>query len=411
MSGIAIARRRLRALWAKESRETRQVAWVDPSTLTFSAPTQWDSPVPSWRAMQVPAVHAAVTMISDHIGGTGWSSWRDTEQVAPTPTILRRPDPFTTVEAFRHGAAASLLLEGAAIFLLGDYGRDGRPTRAQLLPPAEVAVSWNETRTRRRFRWRSGDYTEWPEGRAGRQILYVPAFVLPNDPLIGYGPTWFARATINEALAQDAYARDYFAKGTVTDGVISVPGVMLKDEVARLRAQWDTDQAGRRGPPILTAGASFTQNQFNNRNAQFLESRAHVNTDIARAYGVPAALLNAVVAGSASLVYRNQEQIWIEYTRTALLPIVDRLAASFSQLLPSTQEVRFHLDDLQRADIESRARAYASLISSRVYTENEARALEGLAPLPGRGPVPSDPELTDELAELAPVLAEEIPDA
>lgn len=402
--GWSTARSRVSALWGAKQQEKRQVAWVDPSTLSVFQSTGWDGPIPLWQAMQVAAVHTCVTSISDHVGELDWSAYRGTTRLPDQPTIIRQPDPFEPVETTRRRAAVNMLGSGAASFYLSQYGRDGRPTTATLIPPFELAVSWNEARTRRVFRWRGRTLEEYPAGARGSQILYVPMFLFPDDPLTGWGPVQLGRATIREALAQDNFSRDFFTRGAVVDGVIMSEDDLSPDEVNLLRSQWDSQQGGRRGPPVITGGGSFQETSYSNRNSQLIESRQHMVQTIARFFGYPAPLLNAQMAG-ASLTYRNQEGIWTEYIRQALWPVLGRLSSAFNLLLPSTQHVRFAEFELLRADVEARARAAVSWRAANVYTENELREQEGLAPIPGSGPVPADPTVTE------PVTVEPEPDA
>ena len=91
-----------------------------------------------------------------------------------------------------------------------------------------------------------------------------------------------------------------------------------------------------------------------------------------------------LVSSGDSMTYSTTESLFRMFLTTTLRPtFLERIEQSFSRLLPTNNTARFNVDEVLRADLEARYRAYQLGISAGVLTKNEARALEGLEALTG----------------------------
>jgi HK97 family phage portal protein len=174
------------------------------------------------------------------------------------------------------------------------------------------------------------------------------------------------------------------------DGVLEAPNKLTAPEAERLRAQWDTAHAGKRGTAVLEGGITYKPVMMSNSDAQLLEGRTYYATEIARSYGIPAPLLGLPMGEGSSLTYANLADIKAQFAQFAVQPVTDMLEAQFSALLPSTQEALFLFGSLLRADINTRFSVYERALAAGLMTRNEARELEGLPAVPGGDAFPAD---------------------
>jgi hypothetical protein len=103
--------------------------------------------------------------------------------------------------------------------------------------------------------------------------------------------------------------------------------------------------------------------------------------DIARAFNVPPHLLG--LPGTTS--YASVEQNNLAWVTHGLRPILTKIEGAFNPLLGRAAGgrdafLKFNLDGLLRADIQSRFSAYSTAMQAGFLSINEARALEDLEP-------------------------------
>lgn len=355
--------------------ETRNVAVINPSTLGI-VPSSGAGlvGVPS-RSMAVPTMYAGVNMLADTLSSLPWNSYRGNVAADPPPPILRRPDPFSSVQVTRRQIITTLLLHGNAYCYLTAPGRDGYPTVAIPISNHEVTVFWDDAGIRPRYRWRG------LELEANKTILHIKMMQAPGD-LLGLGPIQAARLSLSTMIAEEGKAAEAAATGGVPDGIVTVPGKMTEPEADLIRKGWDERHEGKRGVAFLTGGMMWTSTRLSNQDMQFLEQREYGIRDVSRLLRIPAAMLNAVADGGG-ITYRNLEGVWTEYTRTGVEPLAERLEESFGELLPSTREIRHDYSRLLRADVQTRFNTYAVARQNGIFTTNEIRAEEGRDPLDG----------------------------
>jgi len=370
--------------------QERSVAWVDPSTLTFYGTQVGGLNVGAIRnhprsGLVLPTLFRAVSMIADASASLPFAAWDPTSQtrVARQPSIVRRPDPFLANQTFVRQTATSLLLEGNAFWFLTAPDADGRPTVARPIPPSEVSVAWNQSKTDVIYEWRGRRMT------LGVDIAHLRYIDEPGYAW-GLGPVQAASLPIAGAIEAERYAATFFTEAAVPDGVLETPNRLTKDEADRLRDQWTTAHGARRGTAVLSQGMTWKQVSISNRDAEAVASRNLSQQDVARLFGIPSALLNVNASGS-SLTYQNQEGIATDFARYAVQPITDRIEAALTDLVPRGQEVRFRFVDLLKADSRTRFDVYQVALANGILTVNEVRDLEGLPPLPGGGDIPETP--------------------
>ena len=91
-------------------------------------------------ALGVPAIFRGVTLIADAIGALPLHSYRNGKLVKPTPQILVRPNPPETRMETISAMAASLIMHGNYIAVLGEPGANGLPDSFYPVSPDRVHV-------------------------------------------------------------------------------------------------------------------------------------------------------------------------------------------------------------------------------------------------------------------------------
>jgi hypothetical protein len=104
--------------------------------------------------------------------------------------------------------------------------------------------------------------------------------------------------------------------------------------------------------------------------------------DVARAFNVPPHLLGL----PGTNTYASVEQNNLAFVTHTLRPIVQKIESALSPLfnrLPNGENayLKFNLDNLLRADAESRHASYSTGLQAGYYTINDVRRFEDLRPI------------------------------
>ena len=334
-------------------------------------------------AMQVNAVFSAVSLISDTLSTLPVDAYirRNGARypLRPRPAWVTKPDVDTTKEAFYGAAIVSLLLEGNT-FIRVYRNRQGQIINMIVLNPMDVEIVRNGVG---RIAYR---ITGEEKLLSSEQILFIPDVVRPGQ-LRGVSRIDALKENFGLAKALENYAAKFFGSGTQTSGVIELPaGVPLSAEQAKeMQIAFDSRHKGwqrAHKTAILTGGAVYKPTNVPNDQAQFLDSRRMAVEDVVRAFNVPPHLLGL----PGTNTYASVEQNNIAFVTHTLRPIAQKLEGALTNLLQQEvgQEavfIKFSLDGLLRADVNSRTAAYSTMLQAGVYTINDVRTFEDLRPI------------------------------
>lgn len=334
------------------------------------------------KVFQVNAVFSAVSLISDTISTLPLHAYvRDGDrriELEPRPTWLDRPDIDMPAEAFWNSVVVSLLLQGNA-FIRVFTGRRNTVATMTVLNPTAVQVQ----------RTAIGRLQFIVEGESkpltSDEVIFIPDLVSPGK-IKGVSRVEALKESFGLALALERFAATFFGQGTNLNGIIEFPGTMTKDQATDLVNGFDNRHRGwKRGhrTGVLTGGATFKATQTDPQQAQAIEARRMAVEDVARAFNVPPHLLG--LPGTNS--YASVEQTNLAWVTHGLRPILSKIEGAFQPLLSrgpngASAFLKFNLDGLLRADIQSRFSAYSTALQGGFMTINEARALEDLPAQP-----------------------------
>jgi HK97 family phage portal protein len=339
--------------------------------------TQSGTLINSETAFQVNAIFSAVSLISDTISTLPLDAFvrADGERVAmrPRPTWVTKPDVDTTREAFYGAIIVSLLLDGNAFVRV--YTQNGQIVNLTVLNPAKVTIKRNGL----------GRVQFVVEGEKAPlttdDIIFIPDVVRPGS-LRGVSRVEALKDNFGLAMALENYAARFFGQGATTQGIIEFPGEMTYEQAQQLQQSFDARHKGWRyahKTGILYNGAQYKPTNVPNDQAQFLDSRRMAVEDVARAFNIPPNLMG--LPGTTS--YASVEQNNLAWVTHCIRPIVQKIENALSVLLALSPNganafLRFNIDGLLRADINSRMSAYSTGLQAGFLTINDVRRLEDL---------------------------------
>jgi len=350
--------------------------------------------VPSYTGRLIPAAYAAVLANAravsqcyaahKHVDERGKVSTVTTSAAA---RCLRKPNAAETWPQFILNMLAALQFEGAAYAVAMRNGRG--EVEALWRMPADACVPY--VAEEGSIFYALGDNPLAPNlplidttsGMArAADVLHLRTYC-PRHPLIGETPLAAAAmaAGINVTLSRSQLA--FFGQMRRPSGALSTDAVLSGDKVRELRARFDEQSArwDAGGLPILSNGLKFQPFAISSQDAQLIEAQRLSIEDIARVFGVPL----PVIGDLTHATLQNVEALvnhWLALSLGALLENIERSLDDLFGLQSPSDYVELDVRALQRSDFAGRIDATCKGIQGGLFTPNEARAREGLSPVP-----------------------------
>ena len=304
-------------------------------------------------------------------------AYRDGQVMAEQPSNVLRPDPFGTRYEFVWQTIASLFEHGCAPWFLSGTDSAGFPSHITVIPHDELGHEWapNLRGLVRQYRWR---------GRILRDDeLRMVTVGRRAGELCGRGVLKSILRYLEPVHMAEEWALAWFAAGGVPETfIMAKDGDLTAAEADAIRERYVERRTTHPGEPAVlpnTIGVQWPQ--IDPERAQLKESRAYGATIVARAAGIPAALLHVETSG-ASITYSNAMAAVDELVKATIGPsYLTPIEQAWSDLRPRPQVIRFDYKDIERADMQTRANIYETLIRAGVMSPEEPRAYEGWGPL------------------------------
>jgi len=375
---------------------TEARAWEPYDPTVYGLTTSSGERVTSTEALQVSAVFGCVRLLSETIATlpiSVYSKRGGARKEITSPEWLdfpnAEPGGMGRIDILSQ-TVLSLLLEGNAYLAIRWAGPN--IVGLDVLDPTKIIPHMVLIDGQRRKVFEAFDIdADGNEVALGwftpRDVLHIPGMMLPGD-FAGVSPVSYARESIGLALAAQKYGAHFFRNGAMPGAVVEVPGSMSEDGLARARDAWRVANSGvdnAHRVALLTEGAKFSKVAMSPDEAQFLQTRQFQVPEIARIFGVPPHLIsdatNSTSWGSG-LAEQN-----IAFSTFSLLPWLRRIEAGFDRLIfAETADrfrfVKFNLDEIKRGAPKERMELYAVGLMNGIYSIDEVRAAEDLAPLP-----------------------------
>lgn len=254
---------------------------------------------------------------------------------------------------------------------------DGRPFELHRLKPGKTTVLEAPLTGAPVYRVsEDGGTRDYPH----TEILHVSSF-------LAVSPISFGKEGIGLSSVLERHGAQFFGSGARPTGVISNEKPQGSESgaktMANVRASFNEWQKGG-GPLFLDNGWTYDAPAMTSTDAQFLENRVFQLDEIARIFGVPPHLIFNLDRAT----WGNAETMGASFLQLCLRPWLDRWTDALAIVLLSEDEqddhyFEFVVDDLLRADAAARTANMTALVTNRIMTPNEVRAILNMPPLPG----------------------------
>lgn len=340
-------------------------------------------------ALQLSTVWGCVRLVSETLSTLPCNLLRDRNGVAAVDSthslhylLHTQPNAETTAVTFWQAFIASMLLWPGA-YVEVDRNVLGTPTSLWNLLPQYVERKVIDGRVR----WW---YTD-PDTNNRREITekmwYTPAFSL--DGKTGLSPVSMGANVFGGAIAADRASADTFTKGMKATGIVNVDHLLTPKQREETRDHVRT-VSEKGGYFVLEKGTGFQQLNMNPQDAELLSTRAFNVEEICRWFRVPPFMVGH--SEKSTSWGTGIEQQMIGFITFVLRPWAVRIEQSIRMNLLSPAErsqysAQFVLEGLLRGDSASRAAFYNIMVQNGIYTRDECRAKENLAPHGGNAEV------------------------
>jgi HK97 family phage portal protein len=298
--------------------------------------------------------------------------------------VLNNPNSYQTAPLFLLNLITTLLFEGEA-FAIGIRNNRGEITaihplmnrgcRPYIADDGSVFYQINTSDNLLGFQ---------PEFLVpARDILHL-RYHTPRHPLIGESPITAAMLAIGVNVALSASQNAFFSQMNRPSGILSTDQSLTKEQMNKLRVAFDEQSKvwAQGGMPIMANGLKFAPVAITSQDAQLIEAQKMSVESICRVFGVPPQLVAVAQTGGGGNAAEALIQTFLSMGLGSYLEHVER---AFDDLfgLGTNEYIEFDTSSLIRTDYAGRIDAAAKGIQGGVFTPNEARAMEGLGPVPG----------------------------
>lgn len=231
--------------------------------------------------------------------------------------------------------------------------------------------------------------TQFPNGSV-EQIPWLEInhlMINSKNGLIGRGVLTFARETIGRQQGAFKTQNRIFASGLTSSAVMRMAGKLNDEARRRVKMEYQAAMSGESnagGLAVLDETVEkFEVLSMKPTDAQFLESIAATDAEIANFFGLPLYKLNM---GKQS--YESNEQQNIDYLRTTLNPYLVQIEQGARlKWVPIAEQgdtyFRFIRESLLQTDAKSRATYLKMQIESGQISPNEARQVNDMSAYEG----------------------------
>jgi HK97 family phage portal protein len=356
--------------WPWTKVETRDSDFIVPSELLNNSGNFADVNVNPDQALRLSAVWACVNLLSNTVSTLPLKAHRP-GGAEFEPVFLESPAAGWTLTDWLEAVMRSLLLRGNAYgFITARSGPRMSPSQVELVDPDRVSVNVSP----------SGEVTYRFQGQLvdPSDLWHVRAFRYPGSPL-GLSPIQYAAETIGLGLSTRRFGQAYFSDGAMPTGILKIGQPADQLTIDTVRAHLKRATHGRRQPLIVSGDAAWTQLSVSPEQSQFIDSQRLNVTEIARVFGVPAAMVDG--QSEDSNTYANLEGRSLHFLQYSLNPWLIRLENAISSLLPGGAYVKFTTAALLKTTTKERYEAYRLGLDGGFLTIPEVRELEDKLPL------------------------------
>lgn len=343
------------------------------------------------KALQLATVWACVRLISETLATLPFRFYQRNADGSRTPatghdlyTILHdQPNADMTAAVFWEVVVASMLLWGNAYI---EIIRSGKSVISlHFLMPARMIIRRLSSGA---WEYRYRDATTSAERVIPEaNLMHIPAF--STDGVLGLSPIAYGANVFGTSIETDKASAETFQGAMRSPGIVTMDAILKKEQREEIRAHVKSvSDSG--GVMVLEKSTGFQKLGFDPVSAELLASRSFNVEEMCRWYRVDPAMIGHGGKDSNWGTGLEQKMIWfLTFTLRHWCVRIEQ-AVRKSLLTPVERKTffaSFNFEGLLRADSTSRAAFYSSMVNVGIYTRDECRQLENLAPMGGNAAV------------------------
>lgn len=349
-----------------------------PSNMSGGPNAATGRPVDMNGVLSITTFYRGVQLIADSIALLPLQAVKQLANGTREPLTVKPGvivDPFLGI-SLQEGVSqilTSLIIRGNAYLFPGRVVGN-EVIQWRIVSPDAVQVGWSPDGSGRVYRL-GGKVYDGP-------VTHLTGFMLPGAAA-GVGVLEMCRNSFGLNIAQTEAAGTLFANGIMSSGIISVDQPLDADTARQTSDMFTQNHAGVKKahkPIVLGGGAKWTSISMSPDDAQFLQSRQFEQGQISTMLGIPPHLLGIVDRTTSwGTGIEVQGRAFVDYT---LRSYIQRLQTMFTAWCGAGVWAEYDTDALTRAETATRYDNYTKGIQTGILNPDEARAREGLPPLP-----------------------------
>lgn len=317
--------------------------------------------------------------------------------------LLKNPNPYQTRYEFWYTTVLGVELMGNAYWEIVRNAFDLpvemytlRPDRMQILPdPKEYIKGYVYKANLKDIKFNADE-------------IIHPKSPHPTDDYYGLSPISAARRSVLLDRYAQEHAEEFFKSGEMPGVVLEYAGSLSDAEWKRLNQRWKAAHGGRKKAhrtAILEGGLKGKSLGMTQQDAQFIKQRKLSREELCAVYDIPPAMVGLLEYANYANV-QVQKIIW--YTQ-GIRPRVNMYAEYINKfLIPQFKQyendnlyAEFLMDEVLKADEETRYKMYDMAIKGGFMLINQARGFENWPSVPwgNRWAMPLNLMFTEEATE------------
>jgi HK97 family phage portal protein len=208
------------------------------------------------------------------------------------------------------------------------------------------------------------------------------------DGIVGISPLDYLRTTVENAASAGKFINNFYKQGLQTKGIVQYVGDLNEGAKQKFRDNFESMSSGLKNShriSLMPVGYQFVPLSLSMHDAQFLENTELTIRQIATAFGIKMHQLNDLSRATFTNVAEQQKHFYVD-TLQPILTMYEQ-EKTYKLFLQSELDdgyyVKYNVDAMLRADIQTRYNAYRTAIQGGFLKPNEARAKEELPPEDG----------------------------
>jgi HK97 family phage portal protein len=218
-----------------------------------------------------------------------------------------------------------------------------------------------------------------------RECMHHRMLTLAN-PLFGVTPLVAAALSSAAGLAILNQSSRFFREMARPSGILTTAARLDPQRAEEIKQRWKNVYGGEANNAgdiaVLEQGLEWKQLTLTAVDAQLIEQLRYTVEDVGRVFRVPLFMLGDLT----KVNYNSSEQLTRIYYSGCLaahMDAIERRMSLFFGMDGRTEWLEFDLDELFRTEMAARIEALTKSVQGGLRTPNEARAIEGLNPVPG----------------------------